>query len=61
MYAKPNEEVMGKVKDEKQYRAAMRAVLKAKKYGGERSQLKGLHLVIVMMVAMISDGVGFFS
>ena len=28
MYAKPDEEMMGKVKDEKQYRAATRAVLK---------------------------------
>ncbi len=34
IYAKPDEGVMGKVKDEKQYRAATRAVLKAKKYGG---------------------------
>ncbi len=34
MYAKPDEEVMGKVKDEKQYRAATRAVLKLKKNGG---------------------------
>ena len=34
MYAKPDEEVTGKVKDEKKYRVTARVVLKTKKYRG---------------------------
>ena len=42
MYQKPDSTVMAKVKDEKIFRAEMRTILKAKKYGDSKESMEDI-------------------